>query len=101
MKVVTVRQARSELSDVIAQAQKKPVFVTNHGRPVAMVLGIEGKDLETVLLENDPSFWRELDRRTKEDVPGVSLEEFRAGKRTSTKKSPRSPSKPRRRRLAR
>jgi len=95
MKVVTVRQARSELSDVIAQAQKKPVFVTNHGRPVAMVLGIEGKDLETVLLENDPSFWRELDRRTRDDGPGVTLEEFKAGKRTYARKTSRS--RPRRR----
>jgi PHD/YefM family antitoxin component YafN of YafNO toxin-antitoxin module len=69
------------------EAQRRPVCVTSHGRPAAVVTGVAGKDIETVILENDVSFWRELDRRTEAGhAKAVTIEEFRAGKRSYAKR---------------
>jgi hypothetical protein len=44
-----------------------------HGKPAAVVIGVEGEDIEDVLLAHDPKFWALIRERRKQ--PTVSLEE--------------------------
>jgi len=52
------------------------VLITKHGRPAALVIGVEGQDIETVLLSQDPSFWKLIEERRKQR--SVTLSQARA-----------------------
>jgi prevent-host-death family protein len=41
MSEITVSDARMRLADVIDQARREPVYLTRHGKPVAVVLDAE------------------------------------------------------------
>lgn len=56
-------------------AQKDQVVITRNGKPIAVVLGIEGADWETVALETSKSFWKEIGKRRKQET--ISLSEMR------------------------
>ena len=87
MKMVNLRKARAELSAVVRQSQKSTVCLTVHGRPVAVLTGVDGKALEDVLLSWDPAVWRELDERTRRAARNsATIEEFR----NSLKRAPRA-----------
>ena len=90
MKLVGVRQAREKLSEVLDEAQKQRVIVTRHGKPTALVVGLERKDLEEELLKSDEDFWREIARRRKTNRT-ISSEALRARLGMSGRKAtPRS-----------
>jgi prevent-host-death family protein len=78
MKVINIREARQGLSELIEEAQREPVCLTRHGKPVAVLTGVEGADLSTIILENSREFWEELDRRRKSRTPRKSIERVRA-----------------------
>ena len=67
MKVMTLRDARSQLSAVIEDANTERVLITNHGRPAALVIGVAGLDTEEVLLVSNPNFWRMIEESRRED----------------------------------
>jgi len=54
MKTVALREAKQSLSGFVAHAQRERVLITKHGKPAALVIGVEGQDLEDVLLAQDP-----------------------------------------------
>lgn len=60
MKLVGIREAREHLSDLVHQAQRERVVLTRHGQPAALLVGVAGQDLATVLLQRDEVFWRQL-----------------------------------------
>lgn len=76
MKVVAVREAKQQLSACIDEAQRDRVLITKHGRPAALVIGVEGKDIEEVMLVSNPRFWRLIEER-RAGKRSVSLEEAR------------------------
>jgi hypothetical protein len=49
--------------------------VVAQGRPAALMIGVEGHDLEDVLLMQNPRFWKMIEARRAE--PTVSLDEVR------------------------
>lgn len=49
MKAIGFDKARAELRAILDQAQSEPVCITRHGKPVAVVTGVEGQELEVVL----------------------------------------------------
>ena len=52
MKTIGVREAKQHLSNWIREAQRQSVLVVSHGRPAAVLIGVEGVDVEdTVLAE--------------------------------------------------
>ena len=67
MKVMTLRDARSHLSAVIADANTERVLITSHGRPAALVIGVAGLDTEEVLLVSNPNFWKMIEESRRED----------------------------------
>jgi prevent-host-death family protein len=90
MKVVALRDAKQQLSGCVIRAQRERVLITKQGRPAALMIGVEGHDLEDVLLMQNPRFWKMIESRRAE--PTVSLEEVRRALRL-----PASPGRRRRR----
>jgi prevent-host-death family protein len=75
MKVVALREAKQQLSGCVVRAQRERVLITKQGRPAALMIGVEGHDLEDVLLMQNPRFWKMLEARQAE--PTLSLAEAR------------------------
>lgn len=65
MKVVALGMAKNELSATIDVAQRERVLVTRHGRPAALIIGVEGEDFEDLMTRSDPEFWRMIEARRK------------------------------------
>ncbi len=76
MKTVPVRDLQKKLKRCIDEAQEGRVVITRRGRPAALLVGVEGKDWETVILETDPTFWKLIQQRRKQ--PTISLKELKA-----------------------
>ena len=75
MKTVSVRDLQKKVRDCVDAAQEDRVVITRHGKPAAVLVGIEGEDWETVALQTSASFWRLIEKRRKE--PSISLDEMR------------------------
>jgi prevent-host-death family protein len=69
MKLIGIREARERLSAMVARAQRERVVFTRHGKPAGLLIGIEGEDLEEVLLKADEAFWAQLaEQRRRNDT---------------------------------
>ena len=63
MKIVAVREAKASLSEYIDKSQRDRVLITRHGKPAALVIGVEGEDLEDLLTMGNPRFWEMIEER--------------------------------------
>jgi prevent-host-death family protein len=63
MKVVPLGQAKNELSAYVEEAQRDRVLVTRHGKPAALIIGVEGEDFEDLMTRSDPEFWQMIEAR--------------------------------------
>lgn len=63
MKLIGLKEAKAHLSQFVDQAQRDRVLITRRGKPAALVIGVEGQDLEQVLLGSDAEFWRMIHQR--------------------------------------
>src|ERR1700693_4241813 len=93
MKVVAVREAKASLSEYINKSQRDRVLITRHGKPAALVIGVEGEDLEDLLTMANPRFWEMIESRRRQGRT-LGLDEVR--RRLGMSKKP----KPKRRRRA-
>lgn len=76
MKVVALREAKATLSRCVEAAQRDRILITRHGKPAALVIGVEGENLEDLLTVANPRFWELIEsRRTSRKT--VSLAEVR------------------------
>jgi prevent-host-death family protein len=75
MKVVALREAKQRLSSFVVRAQRERVLITKQGRPAALMIGVEGHDLEDLLLMQNPRFWKMIEARRAE--PTLSLDDVR------------------------
>lgn len=73
MKLVAMHEAKAKLSEYIAASQKDRVLITNHGRPAAIVIGVEGEELEDLMTRANPKFWEMIEEARKQ--PTISLAE--------------------------
>ena len=76
MKTVTVRDLQKKIKPCLDEAQVDRVVITRRGKPAAVLIGVEGEDWETVILETDPTFWRMAQARRKQ--PTIPIEELKA-----------------------
>jgi prevent-host-death family protein len=65
MKVVALGKAKNELSAYVEEAQRDRVLVTRHGRPAALIIGVEGEEFEDLMTRSDPEFWQMIEARRK------------------------------------
>lgn len=63
MRVFPIREAKARLSECIQAAQGDRVLITRHGRPVVLLNGVEGYDMEQVMLASNPKFWELIEER--------------------------------------
>ena len=88
MKVVALGQAKNELSAYVDEAQHDRVLVTRHGRPAAIIIGVEGEELEDLMTRSDPKFWQMIEtRRTASKT--ISSDEMRRRLGVARKSKPR------------
>jgi prevent-host-death family protein len=71
MKVIALREAKATLSGCVEAAQRDRILITKHGRPAALVIGVEGEKLEDLFTVANPRFWEliETRRRSRKTVP--------------------------------
>lgn len=89
MKLVGVREAQQQLSGLVSASQRERVVLTRHGKPVAVLTGVEGQDLEEVILTRSPVFRKLIEDRRRHSGPFVSHEELRARAQRGLARKPR------------
>lgn len=78
MKTIGMEDARAKLADLVEEAQTEPVWLTKHGKPVAMLLGVKGRvDLGPVIIEGDPDFWAMIESVRNSKRPRHSLDDVK------------------------
>lgn len=75
---VDIAEATEPLARYAKNAEEGPVVVTSNGQPIAVVVGVENADLETVVLSNHPQFLELIERsRTRQEreggIPGSDI----------------------------
>jgi len=63
MKLIGLKEAKTNLSSFVDQSQRERILITRRGKPAAVVIGVEGQDLEQVLLGGDAEFWQMIQQR--------------------------------------
>lgn len=89
MKVVALREAKQRLSGCVVRAQRERVLITKQGRPAALMIGVEGHDLEDVLLMQNPRFWKLIEERRAEATLTVNEARQRLGLPKPRRRRPR------------
>jgi len=79
-----VRDLQKKIKECVDQAQRDRVVITRHGKPAAVLVGVEGEEWEDVILQTDPAFWKLIRARRKQ--PTLSLDELK--KRLGMKTKP-------------
>ena len=77
MKVVALREAKQKLSATVDESQEQRVLITRYGKPAAILIGVEGEELEDILLRSNPRFW-EMIEASRSDPRRLSLAEVRS-----------------------
>src|SRR5262249_26047468 len=105
---VGIREARSDLPKLVKLAQKETHVLTHHGKPTALLVGVEGYDYEDLVRMLDPEFWAMLAERRESERPRLSLadldrrlaREDAKEKRRAAKEAPAAKPRPRKTRRA-
>ena len=87
MKTVTVRDLQKRVKECVDDAQDDRVVITRHGKPAAVLLGVEGEDWEAVVLQTDPKFWKLIRARRKQ--PAISLGDLKKRLHIKDRSKPR------------
>jgi len=74
VKTISVRDLQKGIKEALDSAQGDRVVITRRGEPAAVIVGVEGKDWETVVFETSPEFWKLIEERRAE--PTISVEEL-------------------------
>src|SRR6516164_1569340 len=98
MKLVSLKQAKARLSECVDAAQRDRILITHRGQPAALVIGVEGKDIEQVILGSDFEFWKMIEERRRGTGRALTSDDLRRsfGLETSSGRS-----RPRRRKRTR
>lgn len=74
MKTVSVRDLQKNIRQSVEAAQVEEVVVTRNGKPAALLIGVEGQDWESLVLQTSPRFWKLIQHRRREKT--ISLQEM-------------------------
>jgi prevent-host-death family protein len=70
MKQLTLEQLSEQLQDYVRSAQREQILITDNGKPIALLLGLENSDPEQLNLQLSARFWEMIsDRRKRPTVP--------------------------------
>lgn len=93
MKFVGLKEAKVHLSKYVDRAQEDRIVITRRGKPAALVIGVEGQDIEQVILGSDVAFWKMIEQRRKRAATLTSNDTRRYFGVKSTTERPGSPRK--------
>lgn len=65
MKIVSARDVKEGFAECGEASQKDLVLVTRYGRPYVLLVGVEGKDLEQIMLGMDDALWETIEARRR------------------------------------
>jgi len=72
MKVGGLQEAN--LEECVRQAQGERVVITRNGKPVAVLVGVQGMDLEQIELGQSDEFWKLIqERRRQKTISSAEL----------------------------
>jgi prevent-host-death family protein len=98
MKNIAAKELKADLDAVLNSAQSERIVISRHGKPCAVLVGIEDYDAEDLRLASSQDFWRMIhERRTRGKSFPLSDVEKRlddsgrkpAAKRPATRKAKR------------
>lgn len=70
MRQLTLEQLSEQLQDYVQSAQQEQILITQNGKPIALLLGLENIDPEQWNLQLSPEFWQMIrDRRQRPTIP--------------------------------
>jgi prevent-host-death family protein len=75
LKSIALRDAKAELSAVVDDSQRDRIVITRHGRPAAVVIGVEGFDFDDLMLSLDADLWQTMVERRQKEPRGVPFEQ--------------------------
>ncbi len=75
MKTVTARDLQKKVKECMDISQEDQVVITRHGKPAAVLVGVEGRDWEDLVIQTSPSFWKIIEDRRKQQT--ISLTELK------------------------
>jgi prevent-host-death family protein len=77
VKLIGLKEAKAHLSEFVDAAQRDRILITRRGQPAALVIGVEGQDLEQIILGSSSEFWKMIDARRKKKAPTLTSDEIR------------------------
>ena len=75
MKTVNARDLQKKIKECVDMSQRDRVVITRRGKPAAVMVGVEGKDWEDVVLQTSSTFWKFIEERRKQST--MSMKELR------------------------
>jgi prevent-host-death family protein len=75
MKTVNARDLQKKIKECVDMSQQDQVVITRHGKPAAVMVGVEGKDWEDLAFQTSSNFWKLIEERRRE--PTMSMKELR------------------------
>ena len=97
MKLIGLKEAKTNLSAFVDKSQHERILITRRGKPAAVVIGVEGQDLEQVLLAGDAEFWTMIQQR-RQNPATLTSDDIRRSFGIDTVPEPQSSSAPKRNR---
>jgi prevent-host-death family protein len=87
MKAIAVRDLQKRIRESVDLSQKEGVVVTRHGRPTAVLIGVEGQDWEDLVFQTSADFWKMIERRRRQKtIPMAEIRRRLAGRRQRKEK---------------
>ena len=84
MKVIGMND--TNLDACVSEAQRERIVITRDGKPVALVVGVEGLDQEQLELGSDTAFWEMIAQRRRQRTMTRSQLEMNIRRSSSTPK---------------
>lgn len=73
--MIKIDVVQAKLDTAISKAQRERVVITRDGKPVALLIGVEGLDEEQLQLGSSDKFWRLIEeRRAQKTIGRAELE---------------------------
>ena len=72
---VAKKTKQKKIKECVDMSQQDQLVITRRGKPAAVMVGVEGKDWEDVVLQTSSTFWKFIEERRKE--PTMSMKELR------------------------
>ena len=79
--MIRIDMKRADLDTCVSDAQHERVVLTRNGKPIALIVGVEGMDEEQLQLGSSDNFWKLIaERRAQRAFSRAELERKMSGR---------------------